>query len=87
MARLGRFVAAAKLKGQRKRSLLLVGGAFVKLVARRGTAARATFRVADIAGAVPGVSRRPHVFANGIEITPSAGVARGERGNREGARW
>ena len=112
VSRLGRFVAVAKLRGGRKRSLFLVGGASVialgafaptafertaavdltvgsvevtqatqtptnsiKLVALRSTAVRATIGVVGSAGAVPGVSGRLHVFVNGLEITPLAGVA------------
>ena len=48
----------------------------IDLVARRSTAVRATVGVADTGGAaVPGVTGRAHVFRNGTEITPAAGVA------------
>jgi hypothetical protein len=47
----------------------------IKLVARRSTAVRATIGVTGSAAAVPGVTGRVHVFRNGTEITPTAGVA------------
>src|SRR3954470_11830523 len=46
----------------------------INLVARRSTAVRATIGVSGSAAAVPGVTGVVHVFRNGIEITPSAGV-------------
>jgi hypothetical protein len=46
----------------------------IQLVAQRSTAARAT--VVNLDGAaVPGVTGRLHVFVDGAEITPGAGVA------------
>jgi hypothetical protein len=47
----------------------------IKLVARRSTAVRATIGVTGSAAAVPGVTGVVHVFRNGTEITPVAGVA------------
>src|SRR3954453_21232382 len=47
----------------------------IKLVARRSTAVRATIGVTGSAAAVPGVTGVVHVFRNGTEITPPAGVA------------
>ena len=47
----------------------------VKLVAFRSTAVRATLGVTGSAGPVAGVTGRLHVFVNGSEITPAAGVA------------
>src|SRR3954468_5870607 len=47
----------------------------IKLVARRSTAVRATIGVTGSAAAVPGVTGVVHVFRNGTEITPAAGVA------------
>jgi hypothetical protein len=47
----------------------------IKLVALRSTAVRATLGVAGSASAVASVTGRLHVFVNGAEITPAAGVA------------
>ena len=46
----------------------------IQLVAQRSTAVRATIGVTDSAGPVAGVTGRLHVFVNGAEITPVAGV-------------
>src|SRR5438067_2470997 len=47
----------------------------VRLVARRSTAVRATIGVAGSDFAVSGVTGALHVFVNGSEVTPLAGVA------------
>src|SRR5439155_9173781 len=47
----------------------------IQLVAQRSTAVRATIGVTGSSGAVGGVAGRLHVFSNGAEITPQAGVA------------
>src|SRR3954467_5473237 len=47
----------------------------INLVARRSTAVRATIGVSGSAASVPGVTGVVHVFRNGTEITPPAGVA------------
>lgn len=48
----------------------------VQLVAQRSTAVRATIGVSGSGGApVAGVTGRLHVFRNGVEVTPAAGVA------------
>jgi hypothetical protein len=46
----------------------------IQLVAQRGTAVRATIGVTDSPGPVAGVTGVLHVFVNGVEITPIAGV-------------
>ncbi len=47
----------------------------IKLVALRSTAVRATIGVSGSGAPVPGVTGVVHVFRNGTEITPAAGVA------------
>ena len=46
----------------------------IQLVAQRATAVRATIGVTGTAGPVAGVTGQLHVFVNGVEITPVAGV-------------
>ena len=46
----------------------------IQLVTQRGTAVRATIGVAGSANSVAGVTGRLHVFRNGLEITPVAGL-------------
>lgn len=46
----------------------------IQLVTQRGTAVRATIGVTGSAGSVAGVTGRLHVFRNGLEITPVAGL-------------
>jgi hypothetical protein len=47
----------------------------ITLVAQRSTAVRATIGIAGVTGPVSGVTGKLHVFVNGTEITPAAGVA------------
>src|SRR5262245_52436436 len=47
----------------------------ITLVSQRSTAVRATLGVGGTANPVAGVTGQLHVFVNGTEITPAAGVA------------
>ena len=46
----------------------------VQLIARRSTAVRVTVGVTGAAAPVPNVTGRLHVFVNGSEVTPAAGL-------------